>query len=272
MQRDRLTPKDFGLSVRAHPDALIVTALNKMRDTELKAFKINFSGKLEETVIVPSDEKITEQNRQVISDLFERLSNTFPDKSEERSETYFWRDVGLENIEEFLTGFRFHKQIIAKRNAAREYLRKIAKKYPYADVAFISLKNPKEASTYRLGEKWNLLCQKRSVGTLKGGNEIRKPAEEDGFYITNKQRVASRGVEAVGLTDEQLREAEAKAGNMKNISDHFYRIVRRKPLLMIHLLTLVHKNGETGKETLLLDRIPAVGISFPCGDPTETVE
>lgn len=271
MQRDRLTPRDFGLYVRAHPDALIVTALNKMRDAERRAFRINFSGELEETVIVPSDEKIAEKNRQVIVELFEKLSNSNPDKSEELQGAYFWKDIGWENIEEFLNGFRFHKQIIAKRNAVLEYLRKIAKKYPNADVAFISLKNTKEATTrLQLGNKWDLLCQKRSVGTLKG--EIRKPAEEDGFYITNRQRVASRGVEAVGLTDDQLRNAETEAGDVKNISDHFYRTVRAKPLLMIHLLTLVQKNRETGEETLLLDIVPAMGISFPSGDYTETVE
>ena len=270
MQRDRLKPRDFGLYVRAHPDALIVTALNKMRDAETRAFRINFSGELEETVIVPSDEKIAEKNRQVITDLFDKLSSN-PDKSEELPGAYFWKDVGWKNIEEFLIGFRFHKQIIAKRNAVLEYLRKIARKYPNADVAFISLKNPKEATTrLQLGNKWDLLCQKRSVGTLKG--EIRKPAEEGGFYITNKQRVASRGVEAVGLTDDQLRNAETEAGDVKNISDRFYRTVRAKPLLMIHLLTLIQKNRDTGEETLLLDMVPAMGISFPGGDYTETVE
>lgn len=270
MQRDRLTPTDFGLYVRAHPDALIVTALNKMRDAERRAFRINFSGELEETVIVPSDEKIAEKNRQVITGLFDKLSNNL-DKPEELPGAYFWKDVGWEYIERFLIGFRFHKQIIPKRNAVLEYLRKIAKKHPNADVAFISLKNPKEVTTrLQLGDKWYLLCQKRSVGTLKG--EIRKPAEEDGFYITNKQRVASRGVEAVGLTDDQLRNAETEAGDVENISDRFYRTVRAKPLLMIHLLTLVQKNRETGEETLLLDMVPAMGISFPGGDYTETVE
>lgn len=268
MQRDRYTPRDFGLYVRAHPDALIVTALNKMRDAENKEFNINFSGKLEETVIVPSDENLNEENRRVIADLFDKLSSS-PYKSEELAGAYFWKDVGWERIEEFLINFRFHKQIIPKRNAVLEYLRKVAQKYPNADVAFISLQNRKETSScLQLGGKWNLMCQKRSVGILKG--EIRKPAGEDGFYITSKQRVASRGVEDVGLTDEQRREAEAESGDMKNISDRFYRTVRAKPLLMIHLLTLVHKDQITGKETPLQDMIPAIGISFPGGDYTET--
>ena len=34
MYGDGRTPKDFGLMVRAHPDSLIVTAQNKMRQAQ----------------------------------------------------------------------------------------------------------------------------------------------------------------------------------------------------------------------------------------------
>ena len=61
MRRQHLSPKDFGLYVRSHPDALIVTALNKMRDAESREYKINLSGKLTETFVLPSDKEITEK-------------------------------------------------------------------------------------------------------------------------------------------------------------------------------------------------------------------
>ena len=269
MQRDRMTPSDFGLYVRAHPDVLTVTALNKMRHAEQRIFDINFTGELEESVIVPSDGTITETNRQLISALFEKLSKVHPEKSSNLEGAYFWKNVGWENIEEFLTRFRPHKQIINKRNAVLEYLRKISQKYPEVDIAFISLKRPGHgSSSMGLGDKWDIFCQERSVGTLKG--KIRRPTEEDGFYISNKQRVASRGVEAVGLTDEQVKKAEAEASDKKNIPDLLYRNVRGKPLLMIHLLTLVHKTKKPDEKTVLLDRIPAMGISFPGGDYSES--
>ena len=266
-----MTPRDFGLYVRAHPDVLTVTALNKMRYAEQRTFDIKFTGELEESVIVPSDEKITEKNRQFVSELFEKLSKTYPEKSSRLKGAYFWKNVGWEEIEEFLMRFRPHKQIINKRNALLEYLRKISEKYPEVDIAFISLKRTKEdSSSMSLGNKWDIFCQERSVGTLKGGSEIRRPTEEDGFYIGNKQRMSSRGVESVGLTDEQRQKAKIGASDKKNIPDLSYRTVRGKPLLMIHLLKLIDETGKSGEKTVLLDQVPAMGISFPVGDYSES--
>lgn len=74
MQRDGLNPKQFGLYVRAHPDALTVTALNKMRYAETRPLLINLSGTLTETHIVPSATDITCQNQQLFKELYATLS------------------------------------------------------------------------------------------------------------------------------------------------------------------------------------------------------
>lgn len=279
MQRDRLTPRDFGFYVRTHPDALHVTARNKMRTGTKIKLDINFAGRLRETVIVPYDEQITEENRKMISDLFEELKKNHPEKLEERAGSYFWKDVSYKNVEEFLMKFRFHEYLIGERNAVLEYLRKIAEKYPNVDVAFISLSKIKKSdySYVQLDEKRKMFCQKRSVGT---DNQGERKIPDDGLWVTNDRRVASRGAEDIGLTDEQVRKAEedkskAEAGN--NISDHFYRKVRSKPLLMIHFLTLAYKNRGKDKESeILLDKVPAASISFPYNfrkeDHLESVE
>lgn len=44
MRRDKLSPKDFGLYVRSHPDSLLVTAANKMRSGEVLTIEQSFSG------------------------------------------------------------------------------------------------------------------------------------------------------------------------------------------------------------------------------------
>ena len=45
MERANLTPADFGLRVRTHPDTLIVTARNKMRTAQAVPVSIGLSGK-----------------------------------------------------------------------------------------------------------------------------------------------------------------------------------------------------------------------------------
>ena len=268
MRRQHLSPKDFGLYVRSHPDALIVTALNKMRDAESREYKINLSGKLTETFVLPSDKEITEKNRRLVRDFFDELIRYCePEELKEsrKPRAYYWNEVPWQTLENFIIKFKFHKQITNGQDAVIRYLRKVSGKYPYADVGFMSLNEKDETSSFTLGTGWKIMCQKRSVGTDTGKN-IRKPTMEEGYFVTDKQRVASRGAEQVGLSEDEIKEAEKKVTKTKNIPDRHYRAVRSRPLLMIHMLTLLH-NRE-----IVADIVPAIGISFPDRDYFESVK
>ena len=268
MQRSRMNPRDFGLYVRTHPDSLIVTALNKMQSAERRILSISLNGKLIESMPVPSEEEINSENRQKITDLFEKLSTRYPNNVEKLDGAYFCRDVNLEDIEEFLTQFHFHTRMTAKRDIALDYLGKIADKYPCGDVAFLSLQNRSDNSFLDFGGEWKMRCQNRSVLVDSNGGEVAKPPKkESGFEITYKNRIAARGAESVGLTSDQIEKAKEASDNPRSISDHSYRTIRKKPLLMIHLLTLRNRESE-----ILLDKVPAVGISFPDEDYSESVE
>lgn len=273
MRRDRLGPTNFGLYVRAHPDTLLVTALNKMRDAERKPYKINLSGTLTETFIVPSDPAIVSQNQELMRKLFSSLEQQYSGRKKNFGKSHFWEAVDWERAEEFLMEFKFHQQIQAKKNAALDYLRKVSVKYPAVDISFISLDKSKVSSTaFRISGAEILYCQERAVGTSATGG-IKEPIEEKGFFITNKQRVASRGAESIGLNDilQEQAEASAKEDGL-NVADKYYRLVRPRPLVMLHVLNLVHKIKNENREELLLDQVPAMGISFPGGDYSITVD
>ena len=64
------------------------------------------------------------------------------------------------------------------------------------------------------------------------------------------------------MGEEEKKDAPKKA---KNISDYYYRSVRKKPLLMLHIIRVGLKEGKP------LD-LPAFGISFPDGDYSIKVE
>jgi len=254
-QNDR-TPKDFALYVRKHPDALAITAPNKMANAEERIFNVSYSGRLRESYIVSSDSNIINNNRSVIKCLFNALCKQYPDKR------YYWEDVPLEKIEDFLCKFAFHPKLKSEKDAIIDYIHEVLEKYPNADIAFISVKKLKDSSTFKLADGYELVCQKRSVG--KWGNKVKEPLDgESGYYIGNKQRVASRGAESIGLSNEQIERAKKVTSNSEHIPDSPYREERGKPLLMIHMLTLMH-NKEPISE--LSKQIPAVSISFPGGD------
>ncbi len=278
MRRDGLSPKQFGLYVRAHPDALTVTALNKMRNTETRPLQISFNGKLIETHIVPSAEDITAQNQALLRGLYALLENRLPQSKQSLDGAIFWQSVSWEIIDDFLFKYRFHRAMQGDKNSARDYLRKISEKSPAVDVAFISLRKKAEGgSRFQLSDNEYILCQERTVESRFAPNswkkEPRLPAEEMG-YITKKGRVASRGSESVGLNAEQLKEAEGADGKKANanIADTRYRNVRGRPLLMLHALNLVHKPDMESDPIPLIVQVPAIGIAFPMGDYTTTVD
>lgn len=273
MRRDRLSPIDFGLYVRAHPDALLVTALNKMRDAERRPFKINLSGTLTETFIVPSDTGIVSENQELMKKFFADLQQHYPSRQKPVGNSFFWTEVDWEQAERFLMEFKFHRQILDKKTAALDYLRKVSDKYPTVDIAFVSLEKPKPGTTgFQITGTDVMYCQERAVGVSPKGS-IREPLEETGYYVTNKQRVASRGAESIGLDNDLRKKAEATAEeDGMNIADKYYRLMRPRPLLMLHMVKLVHKIKEKNIEELLLDQVPAMGISFPGGDYSITVD
>lgn len=277
MRRDGLSPKQFGLYVRAHEDALTVTALNKMRDTETRPLQKSFNGKLIETHIVPAAEEVTAQNQALLRKLYASLENQHQRSKQSVDGAILWGSVSWEVIDDFLSKYRVHRVMQSDKISALDYLRKISGKYPEVDVAFISLKKEVPVqSRFQLSDNEYISCQVRTVvsrlvpdGSKK---EPKMPPEEIG-YFTNKQRVASRGSESVGLNDRQIKEAEDLARkDSTNIADKHYRLARRRPLLMLHALNLVHKPNEYCAPIPLMDQVPAIGIAFPGGDFTTTVD
>ena len=68
----RLTPADYGLRVREHPDGMMVTALNKMAYGQSR--EVTFAGQLVQTAFFARDHRRQELNVQVVERWLSRLS------------------------------------------------------------------------------------------------------------------------------------------------------------------------------------------------------
>lgn len=250
MRRDRLSPKDFGLYVRSHPDSLLITAANKMRSGQEVTVEQSFSGRLRESYIVSTDPDVNAKNFELIADHWRSGFGGRPEEFTEKG--VIFRDVPVEVIDDFLTRFECHSTFAGQKSDVVSYLERIATKRPLADVLLIS---PSGGSG---GERpFTLRNQVRVVG---------KDQPNGTAWRLNKDRVASRGDEKLGLSDEQRAEARTVAGNDDGsgaVSDTHYRMVRNRPLLMIHSL---EPKGDA-----VTGPIAAFGMSFPYGDYSTTI-
>lgn len=251
MRRDRLSPKDFGFYVQSHPDTLLVTAANKMRAGQEIVLEQSFSGRLRESHYVSTNPDVNARNFALIAELWR---GGFGGRAEESLEkgAGFFRDVPVEIIEDFLMRFESPSVFSGDKSNIIAYLDRVAPKYPLADVLLIS---PLGGSSN--GNPFTLRNQIRAAESV---------SEEGGYWRLNKDRVASRGDEKLGLSEAQcdhaVRDAQGENGSGA-VSDAHYRKIRDKPLLMIHSLE------PRGKS--IQGPVAAFGVSFPYGDYLTTV-
>jgi hypothetical protein len=245
MRRDGLSPRQFGLYVRAHPDSLLITAANKMRGGEKVKFRQNFSGRILESYLLPVDNQTNRENEHLIAKYWKSGFGGGSISNKEKG--WFVPDVNVEVIEEFLNKFQVHSDFYARKSAIIDYLQLLADKCPVGDVLLISIKeNDEDAANWRLG------LQKRASAK-----------RQNNAWRVSKDRVASRGDEKIGLSPVQMESAKKLVSDDggKDPSDFHYRTIRNKPLLMVHVL-------ECEEES----RVPAFGLSFPPGHYETEIE
>jgi hypothetical protein len=253
MRRLGKSPIDFGLYVKKHPDALLITARNKMRTGKDVTVEMSFSGLLRETYIVSTDKAINDGNFALIQQFWKRRFNGEMDTTKKG---LIFRKVPTSTVIEFLLAFKTHQRWEIEKEFVVEYLSLVAKDYSEADVLLISPSNGEGGEG-----AYELRQQLRKVGDNQ---------PKGSSWHLNKDRVASRGDEALGLSGPQIAQAEAaakssaKPGRGGNPSDTHFRAVRDKPLLMIHSL-------RARDQEKIPSIIAAFGVSFPFGGDAQRI-
>jgi len=251
MRLDRLSPKQFGLYVMAHPDSLLITARSKMRSTEEIILNQNYSGQTKETSEVSLDREINARNFSTIQDFWrDGFGGVIPEATKKG---LIFREVECRQIEEFILKFSTDKAFSNDKDYILDYLAKITETFPRGDVLLIS------PGGIRTGT-FNINPQARAVTRLHGD-----------CWRLNKDRVASKGDEGLGLSDEQIDDARRAKENSSPgvaLSDCDYRKIRKKPLLLIHNLKPIvppdlNQEAITTRVSEIQWPIAAFGLSFP---------
>jgi len=257
MQSVNATPMEFGLKVRAHPDALLVTARNKMGSGARHRLMIGLANRFVETTTLHYDAETVEANLGAVVRLAEdmRGQGLGPESGECVKEGRLVREVPLALVDRFFAAFKNHPGSVATaREPIRDYIARRAEELGEWDVLFAGVKKETSESLIVDMLGFPLICQRRRPGDHSSGTVL---------MVTNNQRVASRGVEKVGLTRAQIREAEESYGQSrlgaKNYPDRIYRHQRIKPLLVIHLLAV----GKAEEDLSDTTPVAAWSLSVP---------
>lgn len=271
MEQAGLTPTDFGLKVRSHPDNLIVTARNKMGSAESFRMRIGLANQFIETWAISGRPSHRNHNLEAAKRLIENANSDKGVDFCREEPNLLWKDIPAETIKEFIRSWK--NSDACQQTDPKPVVEYIERRNPDElslwDVVLVGVQTASAKESAVLGH--SIRCQQRTVS---------KNTTRERIFVSTKNRVASRGAEKTGLSTEAVQQAEkwweeqAKASgkSLRNVPDRAYRRYRKKPLLMLHLLDLQAPEFPAGASVPVPeDEVVGWSISFPtsaANDPT----
>lgn len=259
MKARKLTPRDFGLRVRMHPDSVDIVAANKARHTEVvDVGPVVFEKKLVEAYLLSDDVGIRKANQDAVSELISSLGGK--ETVAKSSGNYdVWHGVPLDTVLDFFRRFRGHPDALWW-GSSREGTPAIADQFTTApgnenwDVVLVGSGT---GDPFDLGHGFSV---KRSIRNKMGHKA------SDRLIKVSRRRVSTPGDLVSSLAVAERREIE---GESSRATSPQARALGRidHPILMIYAISA--PNPEQPTEDMDFARVPAgttlvtVAIAFP---------
>lgn len=259
MDRLRITPLEFGLKVRSHPAALIVTAKNKMRTAQTITHKIALAGHFVETYRLLNKPEILQKNEQVLLHAVEEAKKN--GKGELHSLGYLWKGVPLQIVQNLVVSFRNAQDCMkcASGPLGNFLVWWKSSKGDTCDILLRSLK--KEGKGGRI--------TRSDLPIYPVSRKLENKTLDADRLTFTKGHIISKGDEAAGIPAAEVKrindEYNANTGG-SNVPDREYRKYKAEhsmPPLLILEFASVHSCTDESQQKI----VPAYGISFP-GNPS----
>lgn len=276
MNRNELTPLDFGYKIMGHPDALIPTAKAKMKNAKLNVdyLEVDVAGKLIECPRLFNDKEKLLRNVELTDDFLKKISGYAC--VDDSKEDLAFRGVSAEDIADYISRFKtklwnFYFESSSLSSAINEN-----------------------------GGRWNVFVKNGTKMpeysiALQNGNVFRAKAQlrtsiwdNDEIKISGtKVRVGTGGCTSIGLAsgtdmrtvEKKWRELDesksAKTGGYKDVPDDYilHEFVDT-PMLIIHniLLEKAERNdkGEELRREPYSDDLNDIVLAISLGFPSKT--
>jgi hypothetical protein len=221
-----LTPANYGLRVRTHPDGMMVTALNKM--SHGRTLELSWAGVLAQTTHLPKDPFPIKANLAACDALFGALGR--PVHDDER-ETKIWRGSNWEAVARFAESLQFPA---ASARASGEQLAKFIRKQ--------ATKSPSELTTWTVALISNAQAPRERQKTIAGfkiGMIERSPeSQTDGSFALRKANILNPADEGRDFQD-------------RTFDGDWFGAIASKPELADELPWLKDQVGQPASEVAL---------------------
>lgn len=266
MELAKATPEQFGLAVRSHPESLIVTARNKMGTGREYPVRVGLAGKLIETTRFRIDPGQLDFNLQQGKSLAASIK-TSGISAKPGSKGTLFPSVPVDLLRDFLRAFRTDAaDPLTDPRLISDYIDARADiELKHWDVFFAS--STKEGAIPAELDRISMAAYGRSVGISDLRNGVLS-------ISGTSRRLGSPGDERIGLSDPQIKAAEAAYLEQRENAGKpipktlpasvFCEIPGRRPLIILRFV------NPTVDDVQLKSRLPDVvlawSICFPPSD------
>ena len=279
MESYNLTPLDFGLKVREHPEAIRITAANKMRSAEKFIEEIGYGGQKIETHTHYTDDKYNDFNIKEAKSFFKKLGPSlknheyfYPD--DWSSESVIWQNVGVDKISEFLRNIKIPNKcrelFITNENSSLtldfiEEKKELLKDWTVLFNNATNLNNITDENN--LIEGINFIPRKRNKAQYI--NE-----KEDCFIFNNQKRMSdSNDIRLSFLQDEYddlLKNFRQTPNFQMTKFNYWLKSKISNPILVFYVIDLSSDNPEFKFKPS--NKIISLAIHFPFDDRLKKVK
>lgn len=273
MSQRNLTPREYGMKVMSSPDALIVTAKNKMRHSETYLAKVDFYDKHLQTHCAYEEPEIIDRNFNEFENFLDEIDAykyTGTDMPKSHSRHCNFRDVPFEKVSGVLEKLQAHpgSGVWAFKELFPKFLEKEKNNLlKLWDVSvFINDKPNKNAvGGVWKGQRYSFYTSNRSSPgeckkKVRGKNPIKLPP---GLIVSGNSNLSTEEFEAIGITKSQY-EALKKEGDITRGS---YRAVPgRKPNLIFVVVNVTPKKDFHPEPEWENKQILCWTLSIPAND------
>jgi Z1 domain len=255
MLRQQRTPEDFGLAVRKHPGALLITARNKMKNAQIARKVIGLAGRRLETTSLVTDQRgstvdVESRNRHALLSLVAVAEET-AEYLATRAGWHRWLALDKAHIADFLDGYVAPLSDPFFSGSTLSVWTRRNRVPSFATWDLVIAKGQVQASIAHIGSR-HFPLSKRNL-----------TPEEDLVRVSGKSRRLAGPTDLKGLVDKELgdiAEAEFKEANPgRATQERIYYPHLERPALVVYALERTAKRD---------DYLVALKVAIP-GDPTD---
>ncbi|HRX80688.1 MAG TPA: Z1 domain-containing protein, partial [Pirellulaceae bacterium] len=274
MHVNGLPPRRFGIRVRSHPSTLLVTAQNKMRNSDEVEVEATFSGRGIETPTLARSDKENAENARITSQFLQTLG-----RSEQVGSRHLWRNVPSNDVASYLQALSIspHNQAFLPdmKTGERPLIAFLMDNdVPALQTWDVCISQGKGDATTDI----QVIGADGQMSTLKKRTrQFERPKAANSPYVkVNRQRVGEILDEKIGLSDALINEIEDAwradpENDGKRVPGRAYRKGRSRPLLTIHPIEPIDPSNSNGNgDSRMLpaadvgtDLLLAISLSFP---------